>query len=206
MLTAIIVSNTIMVNAQTGKSFLKLSPPVKLWVITHPFAACKSAKLTEQALAMTKEVKNDIRLDGLENGGQVDAFRHAFWMALMAQKYSCQKAFRLGKAHEKGNIRDFRKGKLEEGELPDSISVAMDHFNNCIGVHIGYENRKATSAELAEIVIDRILSGEMMIIKKDKEGRFLNCQGEMIHTKDWRGFWNNNRCLVRSNMMYSGGK
>jgi hypothetical protein len=199
LLTFIILFLPSITFGQALKGFFSLSPPVKLWVILHPFAACKASEITEKALATAKSIKDDPRLDGLENGGQADAFRHAYWMALMSQNFNCSKAFRLGRAHERGNIRDFRKGRLEEGELPDSVSIAMDLYNNCVGVHIGFENRKASEIELAEIVIRAILAGEMMIIKRNEQGQFLNCENEVIQHEDWRGIWNNERCLVKSN-------
>ncbi|MGI8892951.1 MAG: DUF6973 domain-containing protein [Bacteroidia bacterium] len=185
--------------SQKGRGFFKLNPSVQLWVITHPFSACRASKISDKALNMTMIVKDDPRLDGLENGGQVDAFRHAYWMALMSQQYNCRRAYRLGKAHEKGNVRDFRKGRLEEGELPDSVSVAMDLFNNCIGVTIGFENSEASENELAEIVIHKILAGEMRIIKRNAEGWFIDCDDQIIQPGEWLGIWQNSRCLVKSN-------
>ena len=98
--------------AQTKwKSFRTLSGPEKYWIITHPFIAKKVWKITSHTLAITKEVINDSLLDGDEAGGQVDAFRHAFWIASLSQKICWRKALSLGKAHEKGNYRSFKKGK-----------------------------------------------------------------------------------------------
>lgn len=188
--------------AQTQQGFFSLSPSVKLWALTHPFAACRASVITDMALEMTQKVRDDPRLDGLENGGRVDAFRHAYWMALMSQRFNCRKAYRLGKAHEKGNKRDFRKGRLEEGELPDSVSVAMDMYNNCVGVHIGFANHDASGEQLAEIVIGKILAGEMLIIRRNAAGDFLDCDGGFIESQDWQGRWQNNRCLVRSDYVY----
>jgi len=198
LLTITSISFSSTVSAQDD-GFFKLSTPVKLWILTHPFSACKAKKIAEIARIRAVELKNDSRLDGLENGGQIDAFRHAYWMALMAQKYTCGKAFRLGRAYEKGNVRDFKKGNREEGELPDSVSVAMDSYNNCIGVFIGFENPEASEGELADVVIKKILEGEMMIVKRNRNGFFLSCDGQIIGNNEWRGKWNNQRCLVNSN-------
>ena len=185
--------------SQGANNFFKLSSPVKLWVITHPFAACKAASISKEALEMTKWIKNDQRLDGFDNGGQVDAFRHAYWMALLSQSFNCRKAFRLGLAHEKGNIRGFKKGRLEEGEPPDSVSVAMDHYNNCVGVNIGFDYPNLSRQELAEIIITKILEGQLLIIKRNNDGKYLSCDGSVIENSQWKGHWNTSRCLVKSN-------
>jgi len=42
-------------------------------------------------------------LDGDASGGQVDAFRHAYWMARLHQEIGKRAAFSLGKSHEKEN-------------------------------------------------------------------------------------------------------
>lgn len=184
--------------AQHESGFFKVKGPVKLWIITHPFSACNAKRIAEKARIKTNELRIDQRLDGLENGGQLDAFRHAYWMALTSQKYNCRRAFRLGRAHEKGNRIDFIKGNREEGELPDSVSVAMDLHNNCKGVYIGFENPEATEEELAAKVIDKILKGEMLIINRNSGGVFVDCEGKLIEAGEWKGIWNNRRCLIRS--------
>src|SRR5437868_602487 len=80
--------------------FRKLSCPEKRWVFFHLFIAKKAFKLTQQARATSKEMAKNPLTDGDENGGQVDAFRHAYWMALLSQNICWRKARGLGKAHE----------------------------------------------------------------------------------------------------------
>ena len=184
--------------AQSLGDFFKLRGPVKIWVITHPFSACKAARLSTEAQEMTQKVKTDSRLDKYENGGRLDAFRHAYWMALLSQEFNCRRAYRLGLAHEKGNKIDFRKDKTEEGAPVDSISISMDLYNNCIGVHLGFENPEASHEEIAEIVMREIAAGKMKIIKRDEAGNLLSCEGKIIEKEEWEGIWNNERCLVNS--------
>src|SRR5258705_12173330 len=81
--------------------FKKLSCAEKHWVFFHPFIAKKAFRLTQQARAASKEMLRSPLLDGDFNGGQVDAFRHAYWMALLTQHMCWRKARWLGKAHEK---------------------------------------------------------------------------------------------------------
>jgi hypothetical protein len=51
------------------------------WAMLHPLAAKRVQKHLAEAMAVYKEVKNAKELDGFENGGTLDAFRHAFTMA-----------------------------------------------------------------------------------------------------------------------------
>ena len=178
------------------KSFKKLSRPEKCWIIVHPFIAKKVWKISVHTNEISTQIKNDSVLDGDISGGQVDAFRHAFWMASLCQKINWRKARKLGIAHEKGNKIDFKKGKKEDEFLPDSVSVEMDLFNNKIGILLGKQFKNYSEKELISVVKKSILSGEMKIIKKDSKGNSLDENNEII--SDWIGKWNSRRILVSS--------
>ena len=109
----------------------KISCPEKRWAVFHPFIAKKSYNLTKETLQVTDSVKNSKILDGDINGGQVDAFKHAYWMALLSQNIKYKKALKLGKAHEKGNYKSFKKS-LRKGfqTSQDQRSSEMDLWNN----------------------------------------------------------------------------
>jgi hypothetical protein len=180
-------------------SFWSLAGPEKCWVITHPFIANKARKITREVLRYSEEVKKDSPLDEDANGGQADAFRHAFWMASLSQKISERKALSLGKAHEKGDYRKFRKGKMgEEGLLPDSASSEMDIFNNKAGASIGSQNKYLEKDSLRAIIISTILNGRLKIISKNKEGRYLDCAGNILDMASFIHIWNIPKCLVNS--------
>ncbi|GAB4294906.1 MAG: hypothetical protein Kow0068_19720 [Marinilabiliales bacterium] len=181
------------------KRFFSLSFPEKRWVICHPFIAKKAFKIGEEARKVSENMKNDRELDGDANGGQIDAFRHAFWMARLSQEIKWKKAYRLGIAHEKGNYRDFKKHRLEEGTLPDSASCEMDLRNNNKGIDIGKANPHADIEFLSNTIKKEILKGNLWIIYKDKRGNFLNCNGEIIPGSEIKGQWSNPKCLVPSN-------
>jgi hypothetical protein len=187
-------------NAQDNsrQEFHKLSCPEKRWVIFHLFIAKKTFRLTQQARAVAKKVAQDPLLDGDENGGQVDAFRHAYWMALLSQHICWRKARRLGIAHEKGNYREFKKHQLEEGALPDSAAGAMDLFNNNVGIEIGRANKKLSEEELRKAVRDSVLAGKMQIIRKNKNGEPFDCDGNKIDLQKYQHQWNIPKCLVKS--------
>jgi len=180
------------------KQFKKLSCSEKWWVAGHPFVAKKSLKISEYARAITKEVKEEKLLKGEGNGDQIDAFRHTFWMANLTLEIGARRTKKLGKAHEKGNFKDFKKHQLEDGVLPDKISSEMDLYNNEVGIAVG---KKSSIFELKSIVIDIILQGNCKIIKTDKEGNFLDEEGKIIPSENLKGKWENEKCLVKSNEM-----
>ena len=186
--------------AQQGqKTFWQLSGPEKCWVVFHPFIANKARKITAFAQTVSHEMKSDTLLDGDESGGQLDAFRHSFWMSLLAQKFSRRTAISLGKAHEKGNYRKFKNQKLdEERAMPDSVSGVMDLFNNETGVSIGMANKTLSAESLKILVGTKILNGEMRIISKNKEGLYLDCDGNVLDVSKSIRIWGIPKCLISS--------
>jgi len=181
----------------------QISTPEKCWAIKHPFIAKKAFHLTIIAINTTKETKQQNVLDQEENGGKLDAFRHAYWMALLAQKIGPKKAKQLGIAHEKGDKIKFKKKHFEEGTVPDSISCEMDLYNNQAGIDIGISNKKATENELKQFIISAINNGELKIIAKNEKGDLLDCSGNIIPKEALINKWNNAKCLVNSNYKYN---
>lgn len=178
------------------QKFKKLSSPEKWWVIWHPFVAKKANQISIGARETSEQIKKDSTLIGNGNGQQIDAFRHAYWMASLTQKIGWRRAKKLGKAHEKGNYKDFKKRRTEDDVIPDKISSEMDLHNNLIGIKIGKRN---SGLNLKEIIIEAIKNGECKIIKKDKNGNYIDCEGNIIISKELKGKWENNKCLVNSN-------
>ena len=86
------------------KSFFELSGPKKTWVLFHPFKAVKSLEISKEATKVADSIKKTNLLDGVAAGGQVDAFRHEYWMARLHQEIGKFAACSLGKAHEKETI------------------------------------------------------------------------------------------------------
>jgi len=181
------------------KMFKKISCPEKWWVVWHPFAVKKAFNATQEARKVTKEVLQSKLLKGEGNGLQVDAFRHTFWMARLTQEIGWRRAKKLGNAHEKGNYRDFKKQKNEDGVIPDKINSDMDFYNNNVGICIG---KKSTKNGLKDIIIETVLQGKCKIIKMNDIGDFLTCDGKIISNDSLKGLWENNKCLVSSNLNY----
>ena len=176
------------------QQFKKLSSPKKTWVIFHPFKAKRALAISKEANRVADSIKNSPLLDGDIAGGQVDAFRHAYWMARLHQEIGKNAARSLGKAHEKENHQTYKKSKLEDGVVPDKISSEMDLFNNEIGLSI-----RPTKKGLIYLIINLIHLGKLKVIKKDVNGNFLTCDGLKIPIESLKGKWENNKCLVNSN-------
>lgn len=185
-------------NSSVWKQFGNLSCAEKRWVICHPFIAKKAFIVSVEAGNVSDNMANDRQFDGDKNGGQIDAFRHTYWMARLSQEINPRKALKLGKAHEKGNYRDFLKNRNEEGTLPDSIACLMDLLNNENGIRLGTENKTADQEKMIFLVKKEILAGNLWIIKKDIKGNYLSCAGELILREELAGSWSNRKCLVKS--------
>lgn len=178
--------------------FFKLSGPKRTWVLLHPFKAKRSLEISNETNRVTDSIKKASVLDGDGNGGQVDAFRHAYWMARLRQEIGKSAARSLGKAHEKENYQTFKKRKLEDGEVPDKISSTMDLWNNEKGLELTRKGTAISKKGLIFRVINAIHQGKMKVIKKDATGNFLTCDGKKISKKELKGKWENEKCLVDS--------
>jgi hypothetical protein len=189
---------TVALSQSATASFFELSGPEKYWVITHFIKAKKAFKITEEVLKKTDSVGKTGLLDGDVNGGQLDAFKHSYWIARLTISIGKKAALRLGEAHEKGNYRDFKNSKKEDGWVPDKIASQMDLLNNSSGAMLGSATHFTTDPELIQVIADEIKAGNMKIIKKDREGNFLDCSGSRIPPEKMYGKWETPKCLVNS--------
>ncbi|MDN3618269.1 hypothetical protein QWY81_02230 [Polaribacter undariae] len=180
------------------KSFFKLSPPIKKWVFFHPFKATKSLEISKETNRVSDSIAKTDLLDKDGAGGQVDAFRHAYWMARLAQEMGENAARSLGEAHEKENYLTYKKQKLEDGVVPDEISTEMDLHNNEEGLKLIAKGSVVSKNGLVYRIVNAIEKGKMKIIKKDEKGNFLTCNGEVIKKEELMGKWKNDKCLISS--------
>ncbi|TXD50040.1 DUF6973 domain-containing protein [Polaribacter sp. IC073] len=200
ILILIFFSLSISVSGQSDfKNFLKLSVPIKRWVLFHPFKAKLSLKISNETNKIADSIRKTNLLDKDAAGGQVDAFRHGYWMARLRQEIGERAARSLGKAHEKDNYLTYKKLKLEDGFVPDEIASEMDLHNNEEGLKLIRKGSKVSKNGLIYRVINAICEGKMKIIKKNTKGGFLTCAGEIISKEELKGKWKNDKCLVSSN-------
>ena len=171
--------------------FFKLSCAEKTWTLTHLFKAKKAFRITTEARQQTHLIRQGNQIDIFPHGGTLDAFRHTFWMASLTQHIGARAARSLGKAHERGNYRAFRKGKTEDGVLQDATAVEMDLYNNEQGVAIGKANLNLAKDSLQNLVIQAIKTGQLKTLKRSATGELTNCEGEIVplqhrSKKDWK--------------------
>jgi len=200
ILAFLIIVNTNNASAQSPvKQFLKLSCPEKRWVIFHPFSAKKGLEISNDAIIVSKSMKSNKALDGDEYGGQIDAFRHAFWMATLTREIGWRKALRLGNAHEKGNYKQFKKNIKKDGIVQSEPFCRMDYLNNDAGIEIGKRMKDSTLESIVNTIKQMIFEGELYIIHKDKCGNLLDCDSNIINMFEIKGKWFNHICIVPSN-------
>jgi len=183
--------------AAKSKSQIKVSGPELAWALAHPFIAIKAKAISKRAITVTDSIEK-LGLLKDRSGGQLDAFKHAFWMALLSQEFKSRKIYKLGLAHEKYNFKQSKKGKGGG----DQAASEMDLWNNKVGIDIGYVNRNISEDSLISIVINEIKRGAMRIIKKNKEGISLDIHGQLIDNSTLKT-WGNKRCLVPSDYKYN---
>jgi hypothetical protein len=185
--------------SQSTIKLKEISCPEKWWVLVHPFVAIKAVRVSHQAQALvrTDTIQRLFGSDG--NGGGLDAFRHSYWMASLSKTIGERKALKLGLAHEKGNKKDIIKNRLEDGKVPDNVSIDMDLHNNAIGVKLASKKCPLTKNELVKKVHDAFLSGTLVVIKKDEAFNSINASGKIIPDKEWQGNLKSKRVLIPSN-------
>ncbi|MGI5219767.1 DUF6973 domain-containing protein [Nocardia sp. CA-290969] len=83
--------------------------------------------------------------------GHGDAFRHAYWNALMAQRFGPEWTEMYGISHEKSG-----------GNPPNR--EAMDLFNNQLGREIGAANPDASPEELQQLIKNEIDKGNALVL------------------------------------------
>lgn len=146
------------------------------------------------------EVAKMNMLDHFQNGGKLDAFRHAFFMAAFDQKIKTKKLRKLGIAHEKGNYLHFLKNIKEDGELADSLSTVMDLKNNELGFRIGNGNKKTDLQNLKDLVIEEIKKGGAVYFKRNVSGQYFTCEGELINLENFQNKWFIPKCLIATDL------
>ena len=186
-----------MLFSQNLQAKTKVSSQEIWWALGHPFVAAKAKKISNRAIQITDSMENAGVLKD-RSGGQLDAFKHALWMAMMSQHIKVKKLRKLGLAHERFNYRQAKKGKGGG----DKVASDMDLWNNEVGLKIGGANKTLTESELIDMLIKAVNQGEMRIIKKNRQGEFLNLDGQLIDNSTLKT-WVNKRCLVPSDYRYN---
>lgn len=107
-------------------------------------------------------------------GNNHDAFRHALWQALNVQKLGENVSRDFSNAHEYSTPKN---------EI--NTDLYMDIHNNEVGIEIGKKLPKASLEELSQIIVDKISSGDMIIISDN--GNLIKSNGNQLQSSEIRG-------------------
>lgn len=177
-------------------SWSKLGPHEKIWVVLHPFSVKKAKNISEQVLVEIDSLnKSGYFKSNTLSGSKSDALKHAYWMAQLSYKIGPKRALWLGKAHEKKNKRDFKKRELEDSKLPDLVAIQMDLANNRVGVDLGAGCIVCSDLQILNVCKELLKNGDLVYIKQNEAGQFLNNADEVIEKEEWQGKWRNERML-----------
>lgn len=116
----------------------------------------KSAIARYPDMPLPQTVDSDDAATWQNNDGHRDAFRHAYWNALMTREYGRGWAATFGTAHEA------RPGNEANRE-------AMDLYNNAVGRSIAAEHPNASKEQLGGLVQQALLDGRLIV--KDARGQ-----------------------------------
>jgi hypothetical protein len=198
-LVTLLVTLSLQVEATPWKN---ISRPEKVWSVFHPVKAMKVKRCADRARFVTDSLEDTGTLTD-KNGGQLDAFRHAYWMALMILEGMNEHVVRkIGERHEKGNYLDFKRGKTEDSFRPDSLGSVMDLRNNEKGIETGKLNiGTIPKTSVIQQIISKIWNGEMVILRKDSTGNYLDCSGKVVDLMVYNKSWYIPKCLVSSDQV-----
>lgn len=178
----------------------QVSRPEKFWALQHPFKTARAYRITSHVRAEVDSLIASGTLDTLRHGGKTDAFRHAYWMALLSNTIGEKSARKLGKAHEKGNYLAFKKNKTEDGFIQDETATEMDLHNNEVGISVALKNPNVDNGRMKTLVLEEIRNGQMKIFKVNKDGAFCDCEGRTVAIPvRSRQQWKLPYCLINSN-------
>jgi len=93
--------------------------------------------------------------------GHSDAFRYAYWNAMLSHRFGEEWTASYTTAHE----------RKPEGPDSHATAEAMDLHNNEVGRRIAAENPDANPGELSQLVSRAVENGEMVVV--NAEGRFV---------------------------------
>lgn len=101
--------------------------------------------------AIPAYVPDGRKREWLGNDGHRDAFRHAYWNALLTKEFGAEWTTQFTTAHE----------GLDSNP---AVREAMDLYNNEVGRQIAISNPNATEEQLANLVKQAVDNGEMVVV------------------------------------------
>lgn len=126
----------------------------EIWLCAnHPFKCNTANKLATQASEKTKSIYDQYVLWQ----GNGDAFRHAYWSALMTKHIDRDFAYDAGLAHE-----GLKRGYDFDSQGADN---KMDISNNYSGRILGDDNKSKSDDQIANIIKNGVIKGNLKRIR-----------------------------------------
>lgn len=181
--------------SQNRKEIIKsLSLKDKIWVMKNYSSIKKAYKISLCVLKTMDSLNRENFLGGNTEGGKFDAFRHIYWTYSLTKEIGEEKTRRVGEIYENYNRYIFNNSDYSGY---DSVSMAMDLFNNEIGIEL--EKSKIADSLIFNEITNIIFSGKAKIVKKNTLEQSLDENDNVIPEEEWKKKWINNRKLVNSN-------
>lgn len=120
---------------------------------THPIKSAEAALLSQDASEKTNSLYSEYTLWQ----GNGDAFRHAYWSALMTKNIDRDYAYDAGLAHE-----GLQRGYSFDSQPDDT---KMDISNNYSGRILGDENSSLSDNQLATLIKNQVSAGNLKRIR-----------------------------------------
>lgn len=181
--------------SQNRKEIIKsLSLKDKIWVMKNYSSIKKAYKISLDVLKTMDSLNRENFLGGNTEGGKFDAFRHIYWTYSLTKEIGEEKTRRVGEIYENYNRYIFNN--IDYSGY-DSVSMAMDLFNNDIGIELG--KNKITDSLIFNEITNIIFSGKAKVVKKNTLEQSLDENDNVIPEEEWKKKWINNRKLVNSN-------
>lgn len=127
-------------------------------VAKHPAYGLKAKKLATQA---SKEAERRYKKYTLWQGNG-DAFRHAYWSALMTKHTTKDFAYKAGYAHEV-----YKPGTYDK---ISSLDIKMDIRNNHLGRDYGTANKTKSDSTISNGLVKKVNAGDFVRIRTHTTG------------------------------------
>ncbi len=176
--------------------FESLTLKDKVWSLCNINAIKKSLSESKDVLNIIDSLSifDEKFYDKKIESGKCDAFRHLLWMYKLSSTIGVEKARRIGNMYENYNAYIY---KINPQSGYDKASMDMDLYNNEVGIYLYLKYAKN------ELIIDYIKQtieeGYVKIVSKNKDFQNLDINNSVIENKNWKGKWENQRCLIDSN-------
>ncbi|GEM_PF-2757036 len=137
-------------------------------VAKHPIKGNKAKELADKASKKTEQYYKKYA----QSQGNGDAFRHAYWSALMTKHIDRDFAYQMGYAHE----------GYKPGTKVNNLDTNMDISNNYAGRKDGTKKKKSSDKKIASYIKTSVKEGKKKRIriitkKKSYDKKFYNLTG-----------------------------